>query len=89
MTAPAKITVDLNAGLAAEIERAISAGDYSSASDVVQDALRLWQVSRDSVGFTDDEIGALWDAGIKSGPSRFSNIQGLLTEAERRAKSAS
>ena len=89
MGTPAKVTVDLNSGTSAEIDRAIHAGDYASASGVVQDALRLWQASRDNAGFSDDEIGALWDAGIKSGPGRFSNIEGLPTEAERRAKSAS
>ena len=85
MAKTAKVTIDLNSGLTAEIEQAIKAGDYSSASDVVQDALRLWQASRDNAGLTDDEIGALWDAGITSGPGRFANIESLLTEAERRS----
>lgn len=84
----AKVTVDLNSGLSADIDQAIRAGDYATASDVIQDALRLWQASRDNAGFTDDEIGGLWDAGVKSGPGRFSNIDELLNEAERRVKPA-
>ncbi len=83
-----KVTVDLNSRLSQEIERAIEAGDYTSASDVVHDALRLWQASRVITGLTNGEIGALWDAGIRSGPGRFANIRELLAEAERRSRTA-
>ena len=88
MTKSATVTVDLPSGIAEDIELAVRSGDYQSASDVVKDALRLWQSSRDNAGFSDDEIGALWDAGIAGGPGRFSTVNELLAEAERRAKPA-
>lgn len=82
----------INVGLPVEvletIRRAVASGEYASESDVLADALRAWQDARDVFGIPERELGSLWDAGIASGPGRFSSIDDLVAEAERRALSS-
>jgi antitoxin ParD1/3/4 len=47
MGAIERVTVALTAELAAEVREAVEAGTYASASDVVRDALYLWQQRRE------------------------------------------
>ena len=41
------LTVTLPADLAATVDEAVRDGDYASASDVVREALRVWQARRE------------------------------------------
>lgn len=64
-----KRSISLSPELAAEIDGAVAAGEYASASEVVRDALRLWKERRDLMGYTVEELRALIQEGIDSGPS--------------------
>jgi antitoxin ParD1/3/4 len=43
-----KVSIALTEELANEIEKAVASGDYSTASEVVRDALRLWRRDREA-----------------------------------------
>ena len=80
-----EMTVDLPSEMAAEVVKAVTAGDYGSRSEVILDALRLWKENRDCFGLSAAELGALWDKGIASGSGHFASIDELLVEAGQRA----
>ena len=43
-----KLSIALTEELASDIETAVGSGDYSTASEVVRDALRLWKREREA-----------------------------------------
>ena len=66
------------------VNEAVSTGEYGSASEVVDEALRIWSESRENFGYTLEELKVLANAGIESGPGRFSSIEEIKAEARRR-----
>lgn len=76
--------IRLSPDMETRVNQAVSTGEYGSASDVVDEALRLWSESRDNFGYTPDELKALVNAGIESGPGRFASIEDIKAEARRR-----
>ena len=81
-----RVTVGLPVDLSEAVDHAIKSGEYTNASEVILDALKLWKEGREHFGLSDQQIGALWDAGIASGPGRFASIDELIRVAEARAK---
>ncbi|ODT07009.1 MAG: addiction module antitoxin [Mesorhizobium sp. SCN 65-20] len=65
-----KRSITLSPELAAAVDGAVEAGEYASASEVIRDALRLWKERRDLYGYTVEELRALIQEGIDSGPGR-------------------
>ncbi|GAA4116868.1 type II toxin-antitoxin system ParD family antitoxin [Aminobacter aganoensis] len=63
-----KRSITLSPELAAAVDGAVDAGEYASASEVIRDALRLWKERRDLFGYTLEELRALIQEGIDSGP---------------------
>jgi antitoxin ParD1/3/4 len=63
-----KLSIALPAEMLAEVRQAVAAGEYASTSEAVRDALRGWSERRALDGYSVDELRALWDAGIASGP---------------------
>ncbi len=63
-----KRSITLSSELAAEVDGAVAAGEYASASEVVRDALRLWKERRELFGYTAEELRQLVQEGIDSGP---------------------
>ncbi|MBA3448217.1 MAG: type II toxin-antitoxin system ParD family antitoxin [Pseudaminobacter sp.] len=63
-----KRTITLSPELAAMVDGAVEAGEYASASEVIRDALREWKERRDNFGYTIEELRALVQEGIDSGP---------------------
>jgi antitoxin ParD1/3/4 len=64
-----KRSITLSAELATAVDDAVAAGEYASASEVIRDALRLWKERRDLFGYTVEELRALVQEGIDSGPA--------------------
>lgn len=63
-----KRSITLSSELATAVDNAVAAGEYASASEVIREALRLWKERRDLFGYTIEELRALVQEGIDSGP---------------------
>lgn len=79
-----KRSITLSPELATAVDEAVAAGEYASASEVIRDALRGWKEKRDLLGYTVEELRALWDEGIASGPGRFASMDEIKAEARAR-----
>lgn len=79
-----KRSITLSPELAAAVDGAVDAGEYASASEVIRDALRLWKERRDLFGYTVEELRALIQEGIDSGPGQFDTMDQLKAEARKR-----
>jgi antitoxin ParD1/3/4 len=71
----------------AAIEAAVRSGEYGSASDIVSEAVRDWQLKRALGGDDAERLGRLWDEGIASGPAGEVDFPELRSEVRRRLTS--
>ena len=62
-----KMSIALTEELAREVEAAVASGDYSTASEVVRDALRAWKRERAGREAAIRRLKQLWDEGLASG----------------------
>jgi antitoxin ParD1/3/4 len=62
-----KLSIALTEELAREVEAAVASGDYSTASEVIRDALRAWKRERGDRAAAVRRLKALWDEGVASG----------------------
>jgi antitoxin ParD1/3/4 len=83
-----KVSVALTPEFVALVKEAIDTGEYTSASEVIRDALRHWKRRRAIPEMSTEELRDLWQEGIASGPGRFKSIDAIKKEARRRAKRA-
>lgn len=67
MGAAQKMSIALTQELAREVEAAVASGDYSTASEVVRDALRAWKRERAQREAAIGRLKQLWDEGLASG----------------------
>jgi antitoxin ParD1/3/4 len=65
-----KISVAVTPEMAAMMREVVGSGEYASSSEVMREALREWKFRRGQRERAVEELGRLWDDGIKSGPSR-------------------
>lgn len=65
-----KRSITLSPELATAVDAAVAAGEYASASEVIREALRDWKERRNLFGYTLEELRALIQEGIDSGPSK-------------------
>lgn len=83
-----KRSITLSPELATAVDEAVETGEYASASEAIRDALRQWKERRDLFGYTIEELRALVQQGIDSGPGRFGSMDDIKSEARRRLKQA-
>ncbi|MCA2655966.1 type II toxin-antitoxin system ParD family antitoxin [Microcystis sp. M061S2] len=69
MSTVEKISVALPPEMIAVIRAAVDSGEYSSASEVIREALRGWKIKRKVEALELDELRRLVQEGIDSGPS--------------------
>ncbi len=67
MGAVQKMSIALTEELAREIEQAVASGDYSTASEVVRDALRAWKRERSGREAAVARLRELYEEGLASG----------------------
>jgi antitoxin ParD1/3/4 len=79
-----KVSVALTPELMALLKEAVDTGEYTSASEVIRDALRHWKQRRTTEEMGIEELRRLWQEGIGSGPGRFKSIDEIKKEARRR-----
>lgn len=66
------------------VKAAIERGEYASASEVIRDALRDWELKQRLRETQVEEIRRLWDEGVASGPSVEFDMKKIIEEAQRR-----
>jgi len=76
--------INLSPDMEDRVNEAISSGEYGSASDVVDAALRMWSERRENFGYTLDELRTLVNAGIESGSGKLASVDDIKAEARRR-----
>ena len=75
-----RLTVALPGRMAKAVRKAVTTGEYASTSEVVRDALRLWEGRRE---LRERDIAALrraWDDGKASGRAGPLDIARLIAE---------
>jgi antitoxin ParD1/3/4 len=70
--------------MADAVRKAVDAGEYASASEVIRDALRLWEARRHLRARDVDVLRRRWDEGKASGRAGPLDIERLI--AAERAK---
>ena len=79
-----KISVALPPEMLAVVRAVVESGEYSSASEVIREALRDWKLKRKVEALELDELRRLVQEGISSGPS----VDAELVFSRLRAKYA-
>jgi antitoxin ParD1/3/4 len=74
MGAVKKLSIALTQELGLEIEAAVASGDYSTASEVVRDALRTWRRERTDRDAAVRRLRELWEEGLASGEPAEGNF---------------
>lgn len=77
-----KTTVVLTPEHAAAMRSAVASGAYATQSEVVRDAMRLWQEREAKKQAALDRLRHLWDEGIASGSAGELNIEAVITRAK-------
>jgi antitoxin ParD1/3/4 len=73
--------------MADAVRRAVETGEYASTSDVVHDALRLWETRRNLRERDLEILRRRWDEGKASGRAGPLDIERLISEARAKLES--
>ncbi|WP_372026497.1 type II toxin-antitoxin system ParD family antitoxin [Tistrella mobilis] len=84
MATTSRISVTLTPELTDAVHAAVSSGEYATAADVVQDAVREWKERRDLPGYTIEELRIAVQEGLESGRSTLATMAEVKAEARRR-----
>jgi len=80
-----KVSVALTPEFMVLLKEAVATGEFTSASEVIRDALRHWKQRRAIGELSAAELRRLWQEGIASGPGRFRSINAIKKAARQRA----
>lgn len=83
-----RLSVALPVPMAKSIRQAVANGEYASTSEVIRDALRLWESRRH---LRERDVAVLrdrWDEGKASGRAGRLNLKRVLSEERATFKSA-
>jgi antitoxin ParD1/3/4 len=75
-----RLTVALPGRLARSVRKAVKAGEYASTSEVVHEALRLWEGRRELRARALTVLRRAWDEGKASGRAGELDIARLIAE---------
>ena len=79
------MTISLSPQQASVIEAAVETGAYASNSEVLRDALRLWEQREQVKQLELARLKREYEAGIASGPGREVTADALLGEFKKKA----
>jgi antitoxin ParD1/3/4 len=79
-----RLSIALPAPMANAVRRAVEDGEYASTSEVIRDALRLWETRRELRERDLDTLRRRWDEGKASGRAGPLDIPGLIAEERAR-----
>lgn len=81
-----RLSIALPQPMADAVRHVVETGEYASASEVVRDALRLWESRRELRARDAEMLRERWDRGKASGRAGRLDIKRLI--AEERAQSS-
>jgi antitoxin ParD1/3/4 len=80
------LTVSLSPQQVSSLQRAVETGAYASNSEVVRDALRLWEQREELRMLEIDRLKRAYNEGMASGEGRDVDAAGLLGELKAKAR---
>ncbi|MBB3391637.1 antitoxin ParD1/3/4 [Rhizobium sp. BK275] len=80
------LTISLTPHQAAMLENAVENGGYASNSEIVRDALRLWEQREDVRQMELARLKKAYDEGMASGEGRSVTADTLLAELKAEAR---
>jgi antitoxin ParD1/3/4 len=83
-----RLSVALPAPMADRVRRAVADGEYASTSEVIRDALRLWESRRHLRELDVAVLRSRWDEGKASGRAGRLDVKRVLSEAQASFKGA-
>ncbi|MFM2280848.1 MAG: hypothetical protein RLZZ444_3079 [Pseudomonadota bacterium] len=82
------LSIALTAEQADLLRQAVESGEYENASDVLRDAMQVWQEKRKAREADVHKMRQLWDEGIASGSAQPMDFGELRDEARNRLREA-
>ena len=79
------MTISLSDQQARRIQQAVETGAYASNSEVLREALRLWEQREEVRALELERLKQAYEAGLASGPGREVDADALLAEFKRKA----
>ena len=76
------LTISLSAQQIARLQEAVASGAYASNSEVMRDALRLWEQHQELSALELSRLKRAYDEGMASGEGRAVDAGSLLTDLE-------
>lgn len=80
------LTISLTPHQAAMLENAVESGGYASNSEIVRDALRLWEQREEVRQMELARLKKAYDEGMASGEGRSVSADTLLAELKAEAR---
>jgi antitoxin ParD1/3/4 len=74
--------------MATSVRATVEAGEYASTSEVLRDALRLWEARRELRARDVEELRRRWDAGKAGGLAGEIDIHDLIADEKIKKNSA-
>jgi antitoxin ParD1/3/4 len=78
-----KLSIALTPEMAAAVRHAVASGEYASASEVIREALRLWQAHQAAREHEVRQLRRAWREGLESGPATPLDFTELKTKGRR------
>ena len=79
-----EVSVALPSEQVGAMQEAVDSGEYSTTSEIVQEAIRAWQQKRALCSDETELLRQLWDDGKASGAPRPLEIDRLIASAKLR-----
>ena len=83
-----KLSIALTTQQADLLREAVDSGEYATASEVVRDAMRVWQEKWEARQADIRRLRELWDEGKASGPGKPIDFNELRREARLKLEEA-
>jgi antitoxin ParD1/3/4 len=84
MSGMERVTVALPATMAEQLRAAVDAGEYATTSEIVRDALRLWESRRELRARELGQLKDAWNAGKASGNAKPLDVEAVIDRARRK-----
>ena len=88
MAAVEKVSIALSPEMVAMLKGAVASGEYASASEVVREALREWNLRKPLREAEIERLRKAWGEGVESGPSRSLDFQEIKRRGRERLAQA-